>query len=153
MATSPSGDTKHSEGKSKASWRDLLWGLLGRDGRAKNESGGSEWEARAAEFLRKKGYRLLARNVRMRRGELDIVAADGDEIVFVEVKQRKSLEFGGGDYAIDFKKRHRLISAAAEFLSREGLTRQPCRFDTVIIHTGPEGPEFNHTENAFQADR
>ena len=111
------------------------------------------WEDEAARFLRKKGFRILARNVRMRRGELDIVAGCGDEIVFVEVKQRKTDEFGGGLYAIDFRKRHRLISAAKEFLSREGLTRRPCRFDAVIVDTSANPPGFMHIENAFEDQR
>jgi len=111
---------------------------------------GAYWENQAARFLRSRGYRIIARNVRMRRGELDIIAARGEQTVFVEVKQRKGGEFGGGLYAVDLRKRHRLLSAAKEFLSREGLTDRPCRFDTVIIDTSVTPPDFNHIENAFE---
>lgn len=114
---------------------------------------GAYWENEAARFLRSRGYRIIARNIRMHRGELDIIAAQGEETVFVEVKQRKSDEFGGGLYAVDFRKRHRLLSAAKEFLSREGLTDRPCRFDTVIIDTSVTPPAFNHIENAFEDER
>ncbi len=113
---------------------------------------GAEWEARAAGFLSRKHWRILARNVRMRLGEIDIVALDGGQIVFVEVKQRRSTEFGGGEYAIGRRKRRRLINAAKEYLVRNHLTERPCRFDTIIIHTGVWPPEFVHTENAFEDD-
>ncbi|MHC4711962.1 MAG: YraN family protein [Planctomycetota bacterium] len=115
----------------------------------RDEKPGNFWEGEAAEFLRKEGYRIIARNIRMRRGEIDIIADDGNEIVFVEVKQRGTLEFGGGEYAIGRKKRRRLLSAAKEYLARERLFDQPCRFDTVIINTGATPPDFSHTRDAF----
>ncbi len=123
--------------------------LLGRGG---NDSPGRYWEKKAAAFLRRKGYRILERNVRMRRGEIDIIASDGNELVFVEVKQRATSEFGGGEYAIDRNKCHRLLSAAKEYLVRNGLSAQPCRFDTVIIDSAEDPPRFSHTVNAFGDD-
>ncbi len=143
--------TPENEGIGSVSyWAGALRRLFAR--RTSTPKDGAYWEKQAAAFLRSKGYRIISRNVRMRRGELDIVALRGDMTVFVEVKQRNTDEFGGGSYAIDFQKRHRLLSAAKEFLSREGLTQRPCRFDTIIIDTGKERPSFTHTENAFEDD-
>jgi len=145
------GETEGEKGIGSPSyWAAAFRKLLGRPPGKKD---GAYWEDQAARFLRAKGCRTLALNVRMRRGEIDIVAMCGETIVFVEVKQRKGDEFGGGLYAIDFRKRHRLISAAKEFLSREGLTSQPCRFDTVMIDTSVSPPKFTHIENAFEDQR
>lgn len=109
-----------------------------------------DWEALAAEFLAKKGYEIAARNVRMHLGEIDIVAVDGNEIVFVEVKARKSRDFGGPEYAIVEKKKSRLLAAAKEFIARENISRRPCRFDAVFVFTGGARPEFEHITNAFE---
>jgi putative endonuclease len=109
-----------------------------------------DWEGLAAEFLRGKGFEIAARNVRMRLGELDIVAVDRGEIVFVEVKARKSREFGGPEYAIVAKKKTRLLRAAKEFIAREGISERPCRFDAVFVYTGGAKPEFEHIVNAFE---
>jgi len=109
----------------------------------------AEWEERAAAYLEEKGLTITARNVRMRLGEIDIVAADGDEIVFVEVKARRSREFGGPEYAISARKRARILKAAKEYLVRKRLTSRPCRFDAVLIYTGGSTPEFQHMKDAF----
>jgi len=123
--------------------------LFGMGGGGQEADGPAAWESRAAEYLVAKGLRVLARNVRTRRGEIDIIAADGETIVFVEVKARRSREFGGPEYAIDAKKRRRLVSAAKEFAVREKLGARACRFDAVLIYTGRSAPEFQHITNAF----
>ena len=148
MATSL--DKEPTAGKPASPWAGLFRKLFGLKQGKKRPLTGAAWEARAARFLHRKGWRILARNVRMRLGEIDIIALDQEQIVFVEVKQRRSIEFGGGEYAIGRKKRRRLINAAKEYLVRNHLTERPCRFDTIIIHTGVRPPEFVHTENAFK---
>ena len=110
---------------------------------------GEFWEARAADFLKSKGLSILARNVRMRLGEIDIIALDRDTVVFVEVKKRNSREFGGPEHAIGPKKRRRILRAAREILVREHLSSRPCRFDAVLIYTGGDKPEFQHIVDAF----
>lgn len=127
------------------------WGLfLARIfGRGAGKEGADEWEELAARYLAGKGYRIAARNVRTRRGEIDIVAEDGETVVFVEVKKRSSAEFGGGEYAIGRAKQRKLVSAAKEFLAREKAQRRVCRFDAVIIQTGGGKPQVDHIENAF----
>jgi len=77
------------------------------------------------------GYRIIERNCRSRWGELDLVAYDGDTLVFVEVKARRSLEFGEPAYAVDRRKQSRLIRLAERYLSRRRLGEPTCRFDVV----------------------
>ena len=108
-----------------------------------------DWEERAADYLVRKGFQIVARNVRMRLGEIDIVALDGDEVVFVEVKARNSREFGGPEYAIGARKQKSLLRAAKEFIVRERISTRPCRFDAVFIYTGADKPEFEHIVDAF----
>jgi putative endonuclease len=126
--------------------------LFGIAGAAEMENTPAAWEERAARFLEGKGFRTIARNSRQRRGEIDIVADDKGTIVFVEVKARRSREFGGPEYAIDRKKRRRLLQAAKEFIIRGKLSERPCRFDAVLIYTGGQTPEFQHITDAFGDD-
>ena len=127
--------------------------LFGMAGAADEEDTPAAWEERAARFLEDKGFRVIARNSRQRRGEIDIVADDKGTIVFVEVKARGSREFGGPEYAITRKKRRSLVQAAKEFIVRGKLSERPCRFDAVFIYTGGETPEFQHITNAFEDER
>ena len=114
---------------------------------------GEDWAAR---FLKEKGYRILGRRVRMgRRDELDIVARCKDTLIFVEVKTRKSENFGAPIASVDRAKRHHLSRAAIRYL--EKLRRKPdyFRFDVVEV-IGEEGegtPLIRHVEKAFTMDR
>lgn len=83
--------------------------------------------------LQRRGYAIVARRYRRRGGEIDIVARDGRTTVFVEVKTREGSAFGSGADAVDWKKRRRMITCAADYLARHGLTEAPCRFDVVSI--------------------
>jgi putative endonuclease len=132
-------------------------GLLGRlvalvkggaAGAAANR-GANVWEDEAARRLETEGYRILARNVRTRRSDLDIVALDGCDVVFVEVKARASDDFGGPAEAVDRNKRRRLVSAAKETIVREGWHDRPCRFDVVLIWIDTEPLRVEHIVNAF----
>ncbi len=140
---------KDPTGKKRFFRPGFLFRLFGRTTDAGPQGGGSEWERFAARYLRKKGLSIIARNARLRCGEIDIIASDGDEIVFVEVKARKNRDFGGAEYAIGPKKRRRLLAAAKEFLQRERLSGRPCRFDALLILSGVDPPEVTHIENAF----
>lgn len=114
---------------------------------------GAVGEDRAVAWLRGRGYRVLARNVRNAGGELDLVAQDGDTLCFVEIKARASTAFGGAVAAVDWKKRGKLVRAARAYLSREPWDG-PCRFDVLAIDLAPEGdePRFTLLQNAFQAE-
>jgi len=109
----------------------------------------AEWEAER--YLRRKGYRILQRNVRSPRGELDLVTQNGDVLVFVEVKARRTAAYGGASYAVDGRKQARLIRLAADYLAHHRLRTRSCRFDVVLLKSGaPRRAEIEHIENAFE---
>jgi putative endonuclease len=113
---------------------------LGRDG-----------ESLAEEFLRRRGYRILARNVRSPSGELDLVAEDGEVLVFIEVKARQSTAFGGTPYAVDLKKQARVVKQAAQYLARHRIHGRSCRFDVVLLDArAGRDPAIELVQNAFE---
>lgn len=109
-------------------------------------------ELMAEEFLRAKGYRILARNLRTHLGELDLVADDRGVLVFVEVKGRATEAFGGARLAVDRRKQAKLVRLAAQYLAQRHLSDRPCRFDVVLVQGSPSaGGRIEHLENAFDA--
>jgi putative endonuclease len=96
------------------------------------QSAGGDAEEAAARFLADRGLRIVARNYRTRQGEIDLVAQDGDTLVFVEVRLRSSGRYGGAVGSIDARKQARIAAAARHFLMR--LAREPrCRFDVITV--------------------
>ena len=96
---------------------------------------GSAAESAAADFLARQGLAIVARNYRTRMGEIDLIACDGDTLVFVEVRLRASERFGGALGSIDARKRARIEAAARHYLMR--IKREPpCRFDVVTLAQG-----------------
>jgi putative endonuclease len=96
-----------------------------------NEAGRAA-EALAAAHLERHGLEIVARNYRCRRGEVDLIAADGETLVFVEVRLRSRADFGGAAGSIDGAKQRRIAIAARHFLSRRRAV-PPCRFDAVLL--------------------
>ncbi len=118
------------------------------DGR---RSFGQRAESEAERYLRQKGYRILARNVRSSGGEIDLVAQDGPVLVFIEVKARRTSAFGGAAYAVHERKQTRLVRLAAQYLARHRLRQPSCRFDVVLLRDGEhEDGRIQHIENAFE---
>ena len=112
-------------------------------------------ETQAERLLKAKGYRILGRRVRVTaRDELDLVARDGDVVVFVEVKTRKTEAFGAPLAAVDRAKRHTVSRAAVRYLQRVKFPKVYIRFDVVeVIGTEDEdNPVVRHIENAFTLD-
>lgn len=101
-----------------------------------------------------KGYRLRHRRWRGPGGEIDLVLERGGIVVFVEVKTRSSVSFGGAAAAVDRDKRERIVRAASAYLSRFGLWESPSRFDVVTLEKkdGPWPWRIRHWEGAFRAD-
>lgn len=115
-------------------------------------SQGNRFEELACGYLAGKGYKILDRNVYLMRKELDIVAMEGDTIVFVEVKGRRSGAYGSPIEAVGALKRRRLVMAATAYLKKRRLLDRPCRFDVVGIRLRPDGmPHLEHIRNAFEA--
>ena len=107
-------------------------------------------ESEAERFLRRKGYRIVERNLRSIFGELDLVVRRGDLVVFVEVKARRTAAHGGAPYAVSGQKQARLIRLAAQYLAQRRLGQPPCRFDVVLCTGGTVKPDaIQHIENAF----
>jgi putative endonuclease len=94
---------------------------------------GLDGESLATEFLKKKGYRILERNYRTHRGEMDIVAEDAGALVFVEVKARRGNQFGGPHGAVGWRKQQQLIRVASHYMARHRIRNRDCRFDLVLI--------------------
>lgn len=109
---------------------------------------GDRCENLAAEYLLARGYQVLQRNYRVRRGEIDLICLDGETFVFVEVKARRSTRFGTGCEAVGHRKQQTLMELAQWYL-RDHPPRA-CRFDVVSVHQGPSGPpQIEHLPNAF----
>jgi putative endonuclease len=104
---------------------------------------GVQAEALAAEFLERNGLAVIERNYRCRLGEIDLIAREGNIMVFVEVRQRASGAFGGAAASITRAKRARLVLAARHYLSRLG-SEPACRFDVLLIEGRPARIEWIH---------
>lgn len=112
---------------------------------------GQTSERLAEQFLVAKGYRIVERNLRTSLGELDLVAEDGDILVFVEVKGRTTEAFGGARLAVGRRKQHKLIQLASLYLAQRHLSDRACRFDVVLVQGDPTPKgQIEHLENAFE---
>ena len=118
----------------------------------KNNLTGAWGEAVAAEYLRKKKYKIVACGYRTRFGEIDIIAENRRFLVFVEVKTRKSAGFASPREFVDRAKQERLRTTAEYYLSQNPGKLQP-RFDVIEVYapfgTDTPNPEIIHTEDAF----
>ncbi|GAB4444222.1 MAG: YraN family protein [Rhodocyclaceae bacterium] len=121
-------------------------GSPGRDARS---LAGTKAEALAARFLEARGLTVLRRNYRCRGGEIDLVCAHGETLVFVEVRLRSSERFGGPEQSITAAKRRRIAIAARHYLA--GRPEQPCRFDAVLLDA-LDAAAIRWIPDAFAAD-
>jgi len=110
---------------------------------------GQRHEVVAEQYLQRQGLTTLARNYLGPHGEIDLIMRDGDSIVFVEVRMRRSRRFASAAESVDRRKQQRLIATAAGYLQKNGpLRNHPCRFD-VLACDGQSG--FEWIKNAFDA--
>ncbi len=119
----------------------------------RNNIAGAWGEACAAEYLRKKGYQILASGYRCRFGEIDLIAQRKGVLAFVEVKLRKNDSFAQAREFVSYAKQERLRKTAAMYLAENEAELQP-RFDVVEVYA-PQGtqtlkPIINHLEGAFE---
>ena len=119
----------------------------------RNNIVGAWGEALAAEYLRKKHYKLIASNYRCRFGEIDLIVCNRTYLVFVEVKLRKSDSFALAKEYVDVHKQNCLRTTASVYLDQNPTELQP-RFDVIEIYapdgTATRNPKINHLEDAFQ---
>ena len=118
-------------------------------GRTEAQERGVEGENRATAFLQGLGYRILKRNFTYGKLELDIVAMDGDELVFVEVKTRKSDRFGQPEDALNGSKQALLRRASDAYLQICVKVLTKCRFDVIAIVENEGEWSIRHIKNAF----
>lgn len=111
---------------------------------------GRQGEDLAAAWLAEAGYRIIERNYRCLFGEIDIVAQDGDTLVFVEVKSRRSGAFGAPELAVGIEKQRKISRISLHYLAEKGWSHRPARYDVVAVRLQPEGPRIELIRNAFE---
>lgn len=116
---------------------------------------GNIGEEAAVQAIKKRGYKIIARNYRTKMGEIDIIAKDGEYTVFVEVRLRKSNNFGSPADTIDKRKQQKIIKAAQYYAVKNAIYDTPMRFDAVLINADTDGKKLVNTKielikDAFQ---
>lgn len=106
---------------------------------------GNKAEDEAAKHLKTKGYKILERNYLCPLGEVDIIAQKDGRVIFVEVKQRSSSDFGGAAAAVTKAKQNKVAKAAVSYLKKSNLSYTGIMFDIIAITEG----RLEHIENAF----
>ena len=110
---------------------------------------GRRGEEIAAGFVATLGYRVVIRNFRCRAGEIDLVALDGDTVVFVEVRSRMGARCGTPLESVDGRKQMQVGRVARHFLSLRGWHERSARFDVIGIRLDAEPPAIEHVRAAF----
>ncbi len=110
---------------------------------------GRQGEQVAVQHLRQLGMEIVEMNYRFGRGEIDIVARDGDVLVFCEVKARSGNQYGDPEYAITPKKQRQIRRVAEGYLFEHEIRQHRCRFDVVAIRWSQRAPMINYIQNAF----
>jgi putative endonuclease len=111
---------------------------------------GKRGEDLAAAFLMERGYRILERNWRCPVGEIDIIARDGNELVFVEVKSRTSDLYGTPETSVNARKQKKVASAALYYINEKSHHHRNARFDVVAVTFQEGPPRIELTCNAFE---
>jgi putative endonuclease len=117
-------------------------------GMAKNNLLGEKGENMASDFLMNLGFQIVEKNWREKKFEIDIIAYDNNEIVFVEVKTRSTSAFGKPEEAVTIKKQQHLIDGADYYLNEKEIDLE-CRFDVISIIENDKESTINHLKNAF----
>jgi putative endonuclease len=126
---------------------------LTRRRRAEDERGrlGLAGEKAAENALRRAGMKVLERRFRLRSGELDLIAEQGELVVFVEVKTRRGTGFGQPAESVTTAKRARMARVALAYLKGRNWLERPCRFDVVEVLVGHAGAsQVHHIADAFR---
>jgi putative endonuclease len=114
-----------------------------------NRAAGDRGEDIASRYLARKGYEVVERNFRTRRGELDLIARRGGTLVIVEVKLRRGTDYGDPLEAVTPRKQRAIRLMAEEYLSERDPDYEDLRFDVVGILLPAGRPEISHVEGAF----
>ncbi|MEQ9463014.1 MAG: YraN family protein [Haliea sp.] len=115
---------------------------------------GYSYEERAAQWLQAQGWRILQRNYRCKVGEIDIIAMDDSQLVFIEVRSRSNRRFASAAASVDRRKQQKLLRAATVYLRSVGARENyPCRFDVIAFDPRQSGQdaELRWIRSAFTA--
>jgi putative endonuclease len=117
---------------------------------SKRKEVGAIGEKLAADFLKKRGYKIIQRNFRCREGEIDIIAQKDECLVFVEVRTKKNTAFGTPEESVTLSKREKLISLANAYIQAYNKPPQSWRIDVVAVELTPDNrvSRLEHIENA-----
>lgn len=110
-----------------------------------NRKVGTDYEQAVGYYLEQQGYLILEYNYRCRLGEIDIIAQDGEYLVFCEVKYRQNRQKGSPLEAVNVKKQRTIYQCASYYLTVHQAADRPCRFDVI----GIEGGQITHIKDAF----
>ena len=133
-------------------WSNLF--RLFRSQKPEHLQTGRKGEQLALKYLRKQKMRLLKKNFRSGKGELDLVMQDGPVLVFVEVKTRTNEGLYTAEDAVTRDKQRMVIKTAQHFINRYRLHKHPCRYDIVAVVLNPDTePEIRHTRDAFASHK
>lgn len=116
------------------------------------QSRGQHYERYAANWLAARGLRIVSRNYRCKAGEIDLIAREGDALVFVEVRARSRSRYASAAASVDRRKQQRLLRTARYYLhSHPAAAQLPCRFDVIAIEPRqcPAPPEVRWIRSAF----
>jgi putative endonuclease len=131
--------------------KDFFSGGSGNVNKTAGKNTGQIGEETAVAYLKQKGYLIVERNYRKRFGEIDIVAQDGEVVVFVEVKTRRSVRFGSPFEAVDRRKQKKMTRVALAYLNSHKLFDRSARFDVVAVMLHKEsGSEVEIVQDAFE---
>jgi len=111
---------------------------------------GEKGEGVAVQFLKTQGYKIITQNYKTRIGEIDIIAREGDTLVFVEVKTRESIAYGKPFEAVDYFKKRKIVNVAMLYLKKMKEI-PPCRFDVISICYEQGKPDCELIKDAFEA--
>ena len=111
---------------------------------------GAYGEELAFKKIKRLGYKKIIRNYRCRLGEVDLIARDGDTLVFLEIKTRKGKSIGYAKEAVDARKRRQISKAALAYMKSNDCYGDRARFDVVAVSLGEGEPEIEVIKNAFE---
>jgi len=111
---------------------------------------GLRGEDQACDALVDRGYVIVTRRYSTKHGEIDIVARDGETLVFVEVKTRGGGSFGDPEEAVTLQKQQQLVWMATDYLARQEVSEVACRFDVVGVNTATSPPTVTIIPDAFR---
>ena len=116
----------------------------------KRQQFGKESESKAVRYLKKSGYKILEQNYRTKLGEIDIIAKDKGTIAFIEVKSRRSGNYGNPKWAVTPKKQRKISMVALYYLKTTNQSGEKARFDVVTLTSNYDNPRIEIIKNAFE---